>query len=244
MWKEADEFAHRALAINPHETTAMAITLNVALNGKGDVKEARHLLGTVAEGNLMITDIAHSAVGGLIGYRAFTSMVEHDVDGALKIFSDDNTALDERLRRSARVLIFLAGGDKTGARAEAEKALSVVEARVHERPEDLDAIVQASWVYLGLDRTSEAIAMATRAANLLPPEKDALVGPITLLNLAEIECRSGQATETIEILRRLLSIPAGSKVSIPSLRINPMWDPIRNDPAFQQLLAGSERVGP
>ncbi|MEY2497887.1 MAG: hypothetical protein QOD12_1443 [Verrucomicrobiota bacterium] len=244
MWKEADEFAHRALAINPHETTAMAITLNVALNGKGDVKEARHLLGTVAEGNLMITDIAHSAVGGLIGYRAFTSMVEHDVDGALKIFRDDNTALDERLRRSARVLIFLAGGDKTAARAEAEKALSVVEARVHERPEDLDAIVQASWVYLGLDRTSEAIAMATRAANLLPPEKDALVGPITLLNLAEIECRSGQATATIEILRRLLSIPAGSKVSIPSLRINPMWDPIRNDPAFQQLLAGSEHAGP
>lgn len=97
IWEEAEEFAQRALSINPHETTAMAVALNAALNGKGDVREARHLLGTVAEGNLMITDIAHSAVGGLIGYRAFTSVLEHDLDGALKVFSDDNTALDERL---------------------------------------------------------------------------------------------------------------------------------------------------
>ena len=86
--------------------------------------------------------------------------------------------------------------------------------------------------------------MATRAVDLLPVERDALVGPITLLNLAEIECRSGKTTEPIEILRRLLSIAAGSKVSIPTLRINPMWDPIRNDPAFQQLLTMKEHVGP
>jgi TolB-like protein len=243
MWKEAEDFAQRALSVNPHEATAMSVALNAALNGKGDVKEARHLLGTVADGNLMISDIAHSAVGGLIGDRAVTSLMEHDVGGALNIFSDNNTALDELLRRSARVVILLVGADKAGAHAEAEKALSLVEARLHQRPEDLDAMVQASWVYLGLDRTSEAIAMATRAGNLLPPEKDALVGPITLLNLAEIECRSGKTTETIETLRRLLSIPAGSQVSIPSLRINPMWDPIRNDPAFQQLLTMKEHVG-
>jgi serine/threonine-protein kinase len=222
----------------------MAVVMNVALNGKGDVKEARRLLGTFPGNTVSITDIAHSAVGGLIGYRAFTSIVEHDPSGALKIFSDDNTAIDERLRRSARVFIFLVGGDKTGARSEAEIALSLVEARLRERPDDLDSIVQASWVYLGLDRTNEAIAMATRAAHLLPLEKDALVGPTTLLNLAEIECRSGKTTEPIEILRQLLSIAAGPKVSVPTLRINPLWDPIRNDPGFQQLLTMREHVGP
>jgi hypothetical protein len=45
-------------------------------------------------------------------------------------------------------------------------------------------------------------------------------------------------------LRRLLSAPAGFVVSIQRLKIDPVWDPIRNDPGFQQLLAGKELIGP
>ena len=48
----------------------------------------------------------------------------------------------------------------------------------------------------------------------------------------------------IAILRRLLSVPAGGSVSIARLKIDPVWDPIRNDPGFQQLLTMKERVGP
>jgi hypothetical protein len=46
------------------------------------------------------------------------------------------------------------------------------------------------------------------------------------------------------MLRRLLSIPAGDSASIQRLKIDPVWDPIRNDPGFQQLLAGKELIGP
>jgi len=42
----------------------------------------------------------------------------------------------------------------------------------------------------------------------------------------------------------LLSIPAGQRVSIARLKIDPIWDPIRNRPDFQQLLAGTEQIGP
>jgi len=38
-------------------------------------------------------------------------------------------------------------------------------------------------------------------------------------------------------------LPAGH-VSIARLKIDPVWDPIRNDPGFQELLAGKELVGP
>jgi hypothetical protein len=40
----------------------------------------------------------------------------------------------------------------------------------------------------------------------------------------------------------LLSIP--SQISIARLKIDPVWDPIRNRPDFQQLLSGSEQIGP
>jgi hypothetical protein len=42
----------------------------------------------------------------------------------------------------------------------------------------------------------------------------------------------------------LLSIPAGGAASIAALKIDPVWDPIRNRPDFQQLLSGPEQIGP
>jgi hypothetical protein len=44
-------------------------------------------------------------------------------------------------------------------------------------------------------------------------------------------------------LRKLLLMPAGDTVSIARLKIDPAWDPIRNDPGFQQLLTVKEHVG-
>jgi TolB-like protein/Tfp pilus assembly protein PilF len=243
MWKEAQDFAQRALAINPHDVTSLGVVMSATISGKGDVVEASRVLATVPPDNALLPDFAHAGGQGIVGYRALIALLQHDTNAALRVFGDD-TAIDERRRFCARVVILLLSNDKAGAHREAEKALGLVEAKLRERPDDLDAIAQAGWVYLGLDRSSDAIAMAKRAADLLPPEKDALVGPITLVNLAEIECRAGNAAEAIAILRRLLSIPGGAQLSIPTLRVNPMWDPIRNDPAFQQLLAMKERVGP
>jgi hypothetical protein len=101
-----------------------------------------------------------------------------------------------------------------------------------------------SWVYLALKRHSDATKLTRQAANLLPPEKDAVVGNILLAGLAEMEARTGATADAIAILRRLLSVPAGEVVSIARLKIDPVWDPIRNDPGFQQLLTGSEHIGP
>src|SRR5437660_364765 len=77
-----------------------------------------------------------------------------------------------------------------------------------------------------------------------PAEKDVVVGNLLLAGLAEMEARTGATAEAIAILRGLLSVPAGGSVSIARLKIDPVWDPIRNDPGFQQLLALKEHVGP
>jgi hypothetical protein len=79
---------------------------------------------------------------------------------------------------------------------------------------------------------------------LIPEEKDALLGATYLACLAEIEARTGDAGAAVKTLQRLLSIPSGYYISIQQLKLDPVWDPIRNDPGFQQLLAGKERVGP
>ena len=73
-------------------------------------------------------------------------------------------------------------------------------------------------------------------------EKDAVLGSGNLAPWPKFR-ETGAATEAVQNLRKLLSIPAGETISIARLKIDPVWDPIRNDPGFEQLLTVNEYVG-
>ncbi|HET9368359.1 MAG TPA: hypothetical protein VFO22_09830, partial [Candidatus Udaeobacter sp.] len=125
-----------------------------------------------------------------------------------------------------------------------EQTRALLEARLASRPEDRNSLTALAWAYVCLGRNGDALRVAQQAANSLPIERDALAGPFFLVGLAEIEARAGAPEEAITRLQRLLSIPAGQVASIARLKIDPVWDPIRNRPDFQQLLSGPEQIGP
>ena len=125
-----------------------------------------------------------------------------------------------------------------------EKAHGLLEARLQERPDDEFAMMQLSWVNLALKRDAEALRLAHRASELVSVQKDTITGAHASALLAEIQARGGEPGDAVKTLRHLLSIPAGNWISLQQLKIDPVWDPIRNDPAFRQLLAGKELVGP
>jgi serine/threonine-protein kinase len=97
-----------------------------------------------------------------------------------------------------------------------------------------------AWVYVCLGRNADALRIAREAAESMTVEKDAIVGANFLLGLAQIEAHTGQSEEAVKTLRQLLTIPAGEYVSLTRLKIDPVWDPIRNDPGFQKLLSEPE----
>jgi tetratricopeptide (TPR) repeat protein len=134
-------------------------------------------------------------------------------------------------------------GQPEAARPAGEQALPLFEARLRERPDDTSAMMELSWVYLALGRNADALRLSRQAADLISIEKDGLRGPSYQMGLAQIEARAGAPDEAIKRLRRLLSIPAGQVASITRLKIDPVWDPIRNRPDFQQLLSGPEQIG-
>jgi serine/threonine-protein kinase len=135
-------------------------------------------------------------------------------------------------------------GETEAAKPAAEEALPLLEARLSEQPRDTFAITQLAWVYLALGRNADALRISRQAADSISIEKDAMVGASLQHGLAQIEARAGAPDEAIKRLRRLLSIPAGREVSIARLKIDPVWDPIRNRPDLQQLLSGPEQIGP
>jgi len=245
MWKDAERVARHAVSIDPYDVIGMRALLLTILNGKGDVNEAQRVLATFPPDNKIIIASIAGDIGSVTGERAYTFVLSRKFEDALKVWGTTGGAAgDERRQASARSAIRVVAGDLSDATADAEKAVKLLEQRLQQRPNELVSLRQLSWSYLALNRSSDALKTARQLVEVLPPEKDALLGAANLAGLAEIEARSGAAVEAVKNLRRLLSIPAGESVTITRLKIDPVWDPIRNDPGFQELLTLKEHVGP
>ncbi len=132
-------------------------------------------------------------------------------------------------------------GDAAGASVTAEQAIDTLEPLAKNQPDNSNF---AAWLALAnavLGEKDQALKEAERATMLLPSTKDAVDGPGAEENLALIQAIFGENERTISTLRRLLQRPFQSQLYGPMplttafLRLDPLWDSLRNDPAFREL---------
>jgi len=86
----------------------------------------------------------------------------------------------------------------------------------------------------GLGEKEAAISEGKRAVELLPETQDALDGAKMTVALAQIYAWTGESDQALQLLDRSLSTPNG--ITVPFLRLDPIWDPLRTDPRFQALV--------
>ena len=249
LWKDAERWESRSLAIDPHNMPAVSALLITRLNATGDVDSARRSLDGFPEGTKSLTRewfAAGGDVAGFSGIGVYLDVIE-------RRFTDDFQALEKKVvsndlghlqHLAARVALRVLAGEHEAAKSAGEEALPLLEAKLRERPEDTFVMMELAWVYIALGRNADALRLAREAAGSIPIEKDAVAGPTFQIGLAQIEARAGAPEEAVKRLRHLLSIPAGQVASIARLKIDPVWDPIRDRPDFQQLLSGTEQIGP
>jgi tetratricopeptide (TPR) repeat protein len=124
-------------------------------------------------------------------------------------------------------------GDEAAARVAFLKAKDIVEHQVKQKPDNADWHAQLAKMLAWLGEKDAAIAEAQRAMDLRPESKDAFEGPQITEQAAQVYTILGDKPRAIELLDGLLSRP--SEVTLQTLKINPAWDPLRNDLAFQAL---------
>jgi TolB-like protein/Tfp pilus assembly protein PilF len=253
LWKDAERAELRALAMDPHNKGAADTLLKTNLNATGDAQSARRVFDGFPED--IKSDLSGLGPGGYeggvnvieaIGIPVYLDLIQRRFSDAFEALEKEPAQNDREhlLQLVGRAVLRLLAEQTEAAKSAAEQALPLLEASLRQRPDDAFAITELSWVYLALGRNADALRLSRQAADLMPIENDALSGPTSQIGLAQTEARAGAPEEAIKRLRRLLSIPAGRVASIALLKIDPVWDPIRNRPDFQQLLSGSEQIGP
>jgi tetratricopeptide (TPR) repeat protein len=115
-----------------------------------------------------------------------------------------------------------------------DSARTILEARIQQRPDDERYRSALGIAYAGLGRKDDAIREGELAVELLPMSKEAWRGAARVEDLARIYTMLGEYDAAIDRLEILLAVP--SPMSVPMLRIDPTWNPLRGHPRFQALL--------
>jgi tetratricopeptide (TPR) repeat protein len=181
-------------------------------------------------------------VGGMTTYARYITdrMTGHNaqllasLDSAKSPISSDQLIYIPVVLMRAQTLERM--GDATRARLNYESARSLLEDSVKAHPRDARMRVALGLAYAGLGQRADAIREARTATKLVPLSQNSPATTAFMGGAVEIYARLGETDAALELIELLLAMPAGREISVPLLRVDPVFDKLRRDPRFDALL--------
>jgi TolB-like protein/Tfp pilus assembly protein PilF/class 3 adenylate cyclase len=227
---QAQTILDRVLEISPGNESALTSKAQI-FQGQGRLKEAAEVLAKAP---------ANSQDLGITVQRAVQLYDERRFDEAIAYIQHDMSA---SVANDPRTIAFLGLCQKfAGKNNEARDTLTRAVAAMKPTPDSVVPVdarqlpCYLAWAYLGLGEKDKALEQARRA--VADFATDALSKPFAESTLAIVQAQFGDIDSAIAALPHLLEVPNGE--TLGHLRIEPLWDPLRNDPRFQKLV-GSDK---
>jgi TolB-like protein/Tfp pilus assembly protein PilF len=232
----ANKTVDRALQINPQAIGLWEIKIKLAIAEKGDFSVYEQALEKMKSLPMSSEEWLKtvSAQADLLlfqrKYQQVLQLAQSVPDESMAAIPGASAGKYYAIGIAQKVL-----GDDAAARAAFVKAKNILDEQLKQKADDPGLHIQLAKLLARLGEKDAAISEAQRATDLRPESKDAFEGPRVTEDVAQVYAIIGDNAHAIELLDGLLSRPTG--VTLQSLRVNPAWDPIRSDPAFQALFA-------
>ena len=228
-----DAFA-RAISLDPNDSSDMA-NLAYSFESRGQLEAATRTLESYPGEERTSTVFAIEKLRLLRLSRDY-----HGMEEVLKNLPPGNFV--NAWKRSIQMGEAARGlGQAEAAERSFEEARNALQAAVAKDPSEPDTHGDLAWVNAQLGNAGAAIEEANRAVELAEQGHDfgAIAG--CKRTLAAVYSTLGRADDAFNILVELFAAPAGITISRAQLKLDADWDPLRNDPRFQELIASSEQ---
>ena len=228
-YSKAEEEMRRAIAIAPDLPDAYYLgVLNYVL-WDGVTDRARRLLESAP--SLDSPAIEYQSLLVDLYDRMPESVLARLKDTSTKAFSHQHWHVPKEL---LECICLSEMGEEQRAEAPCTSAVGLLQREIEERPHDHRLYAALGRALALLGRKEEAVRAGENAVELMPISKDAHDGPAQVIELAKIYARVGKTDKAMDLIEELLSIPCDLSVGL--LRLDPVWDPLRDHPRFQALL--------
>ena len=238
-YAEADQVFARAVAVTQDPTDEQITQAYNSVVWKGDLAPLRGALGSLSAGSDDYSGNAWSFFQLGWWSRDYPAAVKTaETDTAPNWTGQSNETLPRHLYLA---WAYQAAGDNTKAQPLYAGVRTQMQAALQQRPDDPDLHLALGFAAAGLGHKDEAIREGRKATTLMPVSRDAYSGPGYLGYVAQLFVRLGENDQALDTLRQLLAVPSsGVAISPALLKLDPVWDPLRNDPRFQKLIADGE----
>jgi len=228
-YEEADQWYNRALSIRPEDISTKMWKMMNSFHLTGTADEARAILETLPPSNWKDFGqiIMEFSFGNYEKTLEILNSLSYESFEYQDLYFNKNSLL---------ALTYYFMNNTTLMKTHAEKARITLEELVKEHPEDSRYRSSLGEAYALLGRKEDAVREGNHAVNLNPVSKDAMAGPAYVVILADIFIIVGEYDKAIEQLEYLMSIPAGQDLSLNSLKLNQIHDPLRDLPRFKRLI--------
>ncbi len=231
-FEAADKTFDRGIEAAPQSFACRALKGELAIRWKGDFSVAEKELALVPLGVDPDGLVTLGRVGVLTLQRKFSEALRVVQQFREETLPGYSTAPSPKAFVEGTLYTQL--GDKVNAHSAFESARVVAERLVRESPEDAARHAMLGQILAGLGQKEAAIAEGKRAVELRPESQDAFDGPDVTAALAQIYAWTGERDQAFSLLDHLLATPNG--ITVPILKLDPVWDPLRKDPRFQALI--------
>ena len=223
----------RALLLQPGDADTRAERALVDPKSRGETKQAR------AEFEAILAE--NPAAGRTIADKWIElALCERDADAARRAVAalGENTFGQDAIRFTGDVgeaLVARMAGDAVGAQAAFTRAREQQLKAVEAQPDYGPALCVLALIDAGLGRTDDARRESQRAIDLLPRKKDSINGPLVLAYAAVVAGWCGDTDLAMQRLALATELP--TRLNYGHLKLNPLWDPMRNDPRFEKIIS-------